>query len=230
MCSSLHVAHLSEAVMKRQWVIAVLGFAVLALAYWGWHAATSQSPVASSSDPHLTLEAPDRYTLEPEAESIIWGFKGQGVRELTARLLVARDGRQLHGGKTVCSWDGGSGSPPIEGKLTFLLQDGVPFGAKSTRLPSLGIRFRRGGPTLTTTTGVGPAERLVQGEFPGRSSGLVTQSEEVRPGRALVAYAMVLKPAAGGEESFDDVDALVPFFAPWSLLQPTTGLASALPL
>jgi hypothetical protein len=209
MCSSLHAALFSEAVMKRRWVIAVLGLAILALAYCGWHVATSQSPLASGPGPGLTLEAPDRYALEPGVDAIIWGFKGQGVRELTAHLLAAQDGRQLPGSKTVCSWNGGLDSQPIEGKLTFLLQDGDPFGAKSTRLPSLGIHFRRGGPTLTFTTGVEPAERLVEGNFPSRSSSLVSQLAEVRPGRALVAYALVLKPAAGGEESFDDVQALV---------------------
>src|SRR5262245_19061426 len=133
--------------MNRRWAIVLLGLAALVLAYRGWRAARSRPP--ATSGPDLTLEAPDKYALGPGAEAVVWGFKGQGVRELIARLLVARDGRQLPGSKTVCRWEGGSASPPTEGRLTYLLQDVDPFGAKGRRLPSLGVHFCQAGPTLT---------------------------------------------------------------------------------
>src|SRR5438094_830910 len=103
--------------MNRRWVIALVGSATLVLGYFGWRLAGPR-PDANRPEPGLTLEAPDSYALGPGAEAVVWGFKAQGVRELTARLLVARDGRRLPGSETVCRWKGESGSPPTDGQLT----------------------------------------------------------------------------------------------------------------
>jgi hypothetical protein len=126
-------------------------------------AACNRTPSAQQAPAQVATPAADHQPAGPElrvqswqeldfgagAKGRVWVLTGQQFKRLTARLVVARDGKAMPGTEMQCEWD--VPSENVDAQLALLLQDGAPFGAKGKRLPSLSLAFRSGSPQKRVT-------------------------------------------------------------------------------
>ena len=75
--------------------------------------------------------------LDDGTELRIWDLRTSGLHRLTARLLVASDGKAQTALEVESTWEPGASTT---GQLVLLIQDGKAFGAKGC-LPLLALNF-----------------------------------------------------------------------------------------
>ncbi len=164
----------------------------------------SQTP---SQTPSLVIEAPEHYPFGSGVDAMLWKLSGQRIRELTARLLVMKDGQRLPDQEIVCRWEDPAHAPAtVRGQLCFAIQDGQPFGVKDKLLPSFGIHFQEGGPSSTDIRRSGP---FIEGHFPHITTTSGTHAEKIDSSRLYVVYAKVFDPGVYGEQSFGTLEGLM---------------------
>jgi RNA polymerase sigma factor (sigma-70 family) len=115
--------------------------------------------------PSLRIEHVHEHAFGKAGTSRVGTLSGQGVKALTAYLLVYSKGKAERVSEIRCNWDGSS--PPLTAQMAFWDQAGQPIGAAGKRLPSLSLTFRAGAPDKKTETHTG---RLIPDPQGGRSS------------------------------------------------------------
>jgi hypothetical protein len=141
-------------------------------------------------------------SLEPgnDTELRIWELQSRGVSRLTARLLVATDGKVRTPCQLEYKWE-----PPgsASGRLMLIIQDGKAFGAQG-RLPLLALDLQ-GSPTPMRTEI--SSRLLVPGDLKSRMTNVVNKSERL-PQQSIL-YAQLFMPDDGaGALNLQDAESL----------------------
>ena len=120
--------------MRAFFILACLG--VLSLTSCTMPAARPAPAVERS----CAIESGGWVRLDDGTELRIWNLKANGLRRLTARLLVVTDGKAQVANEVEINWDEWEpASSEASGQLVLLIQDGKVFGAKDKRLPQIGL-------------------------------------------------------------------------------------------
>src|SRR5206468_2569513 len=77
----------------------------------------AQPPTGAKNPPSLRVEDAHRHAFGKVGEVRVWTLTGQGVKALTAYLLVFTDGKAERIDEGRCTWDGAS--PPLSAQLAF---------------------------------------------------------------------------------------------------------------
>jgi hypothetical protein len=101
------------------------------------------------AQPFCSVDAPMEKDFQEGAVIQTWNLKVYGLKSLTARLLIITDGKVNTANESALMWNKWEPTaPPATGQLVLLIQDGVAFGAKGKRLPSLSLELV-GSPTFS---------------------------------------------------------------------------------
>ena len=141
---------------------------------------------AGSPAPGCTIVAKRDVKLGDGTELRVWDLQAAGLKQLTARLLIATDGKVEPANEVEYKWSAwGPDAKPATGQLVLLIQDGKPFGVKGKRLPLLGLDLD-GSPSYART-GVQRDIKL-EGDLKSRT----TSSSYTSPlGRRTVLYSQL---------------------------------------
>ncbi len=149
---------------------------------------------AIAVQPVIEIQRLDEVTFEPGIKFMDWKLRACRVGELTARLLVIKDGKSNVAQEMICKWD----AWPENRKeaiwhLHYVLQDGEPFGAKNKRMPGISMTFDDVAPTTTARK---RSVHLVEGEF--RSTMAESRRDNtLDPTRAEMLYHSFHVPVLG---------------------------------
>lgn len=150
----------------------------------------SEKPLAEDNGPFLTIERIHNFSLEPGSTVVTWDLNGRGMKEMTAHLLVFRDGKRLPGKEIVCRWDEESPAE-MHAEMVYLLQDGDAFGSKNKRMANLEITFKAGEPDLRIVRG---GHIFVEGDFKASESTGLTSRERLKSPDLEIPYATRFMP------------------------------------
>ncbi len=152
-------------------------------------AAPLAGPEPKAAPPSCGVESPRAVKLDDGTELLVWNLKANGLKQLTARLLVATDGKVQTANEVEYKWDKWEPTAPeASGQLVLLLQDGRAFGVKGKRLPLLALDLQGSPSHAKTDTKMG---LLLEGELHLRLTGNT-------PGNSLakrsIIYAQLFSP------------------------------------
>jgi hypothetical protein len=127
----------------------------------------------------------------------VWNLRANGLKRLTARLLVATDGKVQVANEVAYQWDKWEqAAPEASGQLVLLIQDGKAFGVEGKRLPLMALDLQGSPAHATTGTKMG---LLLEGRLHPR----MTNSSYSRPlGERSVLYAQLFLPKADAAGTF----------------------------
>jgi hypothetical protein len=132
------------------------------------------------------IESSRTVKLDDGTELRIWDLKLSGLKQLTAKLLIAVDGKVETANEIQFKWDAwGADAPAATGQLVLLVQDGKAFGAKDKKLPQMGLEIQ-GAPSQSMT---GKKSGLfLNGDLQSR---LATASQKQSLGKRSLIYAQL---------------------------------------
>ena len=114
-------------------------------------AASVAGPEPKAAPPSCGVESPRKVKLDDGTDLLVWNLKANGLKQLTARLLVATNGKFQTTNEVEYKWDKWEPTAPeASGQLLLLLQDGKAFGVKGKRLPLLALDLQ-GSPSHAKT-------------------------------------------------------------------------------
>lgn len=147
--------------------------------------------------PACAVESAQEHKLDDGAELRVWSLKANGLKRLTARLLVATDGKVQVANEVEYKWDKWEpAASEASGQLVLLVQDGKAFGVKGKRLPLMALDLHGSPPHAKTGKKMG---LLLEGELHSR----MTRSLYTTPlGERSVLYAQLLLPKADATGTF----------------------------
>jgi hypothetical protein len=156
--------------------------------------------------PSCSIESVREHKLDDGTELRVWNLKANGLKELTARLLIAADGKVHPASEVVYKWDKWDpATPAATGQLVLLIQDGKAFGVSGKRLPLISLDFYGSPPHVRTGTKTG---LLLEGELHSRISTSAGQGTELGQQRLIYAQLFVPKPDSPGGELSTYVESL----------------------
>ena len=152
-------------------------------------AATPQAPAKSSAEVSCSFEAARTVKLDDGTELRIWDMKLSGLKQLTAKLLIATDGKIQTANEIDYKWETwAADATAATGQLVLLVQDGKAFGTKDKKLPLMGLDIQ-GAPSQSMT---GKKSSLfLTGELQSRSS---HTSQKGSLGKRNLVYAHLFVP------------------------------------
>jgi hypothetical protein len=139
---------------------------------------------------HRTLD------LQPGVQLDLWGIQVNGLKELTATLLVLRDGTEQVASKVEHKWETWDDSqPPAAGQILFLMQDGQPFGVTDKQVPLLAVDFPKlpNGLRSQTSANITIENSLKPGASTSTNEGTLMSFPPGTPHSAIL-YAKVFVP------------------------------------
>lgn len=94
-------------------------------------------------NPSCAIESDREFKLEDGIELRIWNLKANGLKRLTARLLVAQNGQVQTANEVEYTWDRWEpDAKAATGQLVLMIQDGKKFGVKGKRIPMLAVDLK----------------------------------------------------------------------------------------
>lgn len=116
----------------------------------------------------------------------IWDLKLSRLKQLTAKLLIATDGKIQTANELDYKWEAWEAdAPAATGQLVLLVQDGKAFGVKGKRIPQMGLEIQ-GAPSQSMT---GKKSNLfLNGELLPRFS---TATQKQSLGKRNLVYAQL---------------------------------------
>ena len=166
-------------------------------------AATPATAVAASAGPapaatpSCSIESAREVKLADDTELRVWDLKATGLKRLTARLLLATDGKVETLNEIEYTWNQWEPTgPAASGSLVLLVQDGKAFGVKGKRLPQLALDLR-GSPSHARTGK--RISRMLDGDLQSR---VTSSSHTSSLGERNVLYAQLFVPAADAGGTF----------------------------
>jgi hypothetical protein len=178
-------------------------------------------PVPAAEKPASAPEAPgpmsvDSYRkldLQPGIQLHVWNVRVHALKELTASLLVIRDGKPQTASKTEIKWEKWDDSrPPASGQMLLLMQDGQLFGVKDKRVPLLMVDFPdlRDG-TRVASTSIIPIEGDVKGNISTATNAGSLLSFSPGQTHKAILYGELFVPAndLAGASLSPDLDVLI---------------------
>lgn len=155
---------------------------------------TSSNKPAAPPAPSCAVESAREHKLDDGAELRVWSLKANGLKRLTARLLVATDGKVQVANEVEYKWE--PAASEASGQLVLLVQDGKAFGVKGKRLPLMALDLHGSPPHAKTGKKMG---LLLEGELHSR----MTNSSYTTPlGERSVLYAQLFLPKADATGTF----------------------------
>jgi hypothetical protein len=186
--------------------ITIIGIAILASLLASCQRSGQPAPVPTGDRPPATeaskrdagpvieIRAQQELDFEPGIRLTVWDLRASRVQQLTAKLLVIKDGKSEVAQELVCKWDNWPESKPEAAwRLYYLLQDGEPFGAKNKRLPTITLTFADAAPSSTAKK---RSTQFLEGEFRIRHSES-RKDNTLDQARAEVIYYGFYDPAKG---------------------------------
>ena len=113
-------------------------------------AVSPRVPAEPAATPSCEVEASRTVKLGDGTELRIWDLKLSGLKQLTAKLLIAVDGKVQTANEIDYKWEAWDASTVATGQLVLLVQDGKAFGATDKRLPLMGLEVQ-GAPSHAMT-------------------------------------------------------------------------------
>jgi hypothetical protein len=108
-------------------------------------------PEPKAVEPSCAVESARELKLDDGTELRTWNLKANGLKRLTARMLVATDGKVQVPNEEEYKWDKWEpAAPKASGQLVLLMQDGKAFGVKGKRLPLMALDLQ-GSPSHAKT-------------------------------------------------------------------------------
>ena len=105
----------------------------------------------------MSVDSYRKLDLQPGIQLHVWNIRANRLKELTASLLVIRDGKPQTASKIEYKWEKWDNSqPPATGQIMLLMQDGQLFGVKDKRWPLLTVDFpkQQDGISARTTSNI----------------------------------------------------------------------------
>jgi hypothetical protein len=148
-------------------------------------------PAPKAVAPSCAVESAREHKLDDGTELRVWGLKANGLKRLTARLLVATDGKVQVANEVEYKWDKWEpAAPEASGQLVLLVQDGKAFGVKGKRLPLMALDLQGSPSHAKTGKKMG---LLLEGEL---HRWMTSSSYSTPLGERSVIYAQLFLPKA----------------------------------
>jgi hypothetical protein len=180
--------------------------AVLPLTSCNKPAAPAAVPGPKSGQLTCAVVSAQEHTLDGGTDLRVWSLKANGLKRLTARLLVATDGKVQVANEIEYKWnEWDSAAPEASGQLVLLIQDGKAFGVNDMRLPLIALDLQ-GSPSHAKTGN--KMQFLLSGELHPRMS---SSSYATPLANRSVLYAQIFLPKADAPGPLtlgSDVDSL----------------------
>ncbi len=179
----------------------------------------AENPIpAQAIAPHCSVENYRKQDFQPGIQLHVWDMRVHALKELSASLLVVREGRPQTVNKTEYKWSKwDSSEPPAAGQISLLMHDGQLFGVKDKRFPLLAVDFPKvpAGERVAAVTTIsidGPLQPRAStatnnGSLPGFPPGqrrntilfaqLLASAKDVGTFRLSPDLAALIKPAPG---------------------------------
>lgn len=151
-------------------------------------AVTPRMPAEPSVTPSCEVESSRTVKLDDGTELRIWDLKMAGLKQLTAKLLIATDGKVQTANEIEYKWETWEASVVATGQLVLLVQDGKAFGVKDKQLPLLGLDLKGEPPRFMTGK---KSNLLLNGELQSRMS---TAMQKQSLGKRNLIYAHLFTP------------------------------------
>lgn len=160
-------------------------------------AVTPRTPAEPAATPSCEIESTRIVKLEDGTELRVWNLKMSRLKQLTAKLLIATDGKVQTANEIDYKWEAwGADAAEATGQLVLLVQDGKAFGAKDKKLPLMGLEIQ-GAPSQSMT---GKRSSLfLTGELQSRIS---TAMQKESLGKRVLVYAHLFTPKDDATGSF----------------------------
>jgi hypothetical protein len=164
-------------------------------------APVAAAPVGGSepqaNPPSCSVESAREIKLGDGTELRVWNLKASGIKRLTARLLIATDGKAPPANEVEYRWQAWEpAAPAASGQLVLLVQDGKAFGVKGRRLPLLALDIVGSPSNSKTDKKMG---LLLEGEL---HSSMTHSSYGTPLGERSVLYAQLFLPKAEATGTF----------------------------
>jgi hypothetical protein len=157
------------------------------------------NPASNSVAPGIKIESRSDVEIAPGTTARVWELKASGVKQMSARLYVIREGAsELVQGMTY-SW---SDDQPGAGdwRLTHLVRSGADFGLVDQWIPSIFCEFGDSPPNSTQRTSYSAP---VQGKTPMATMSFNT-NKTLRPDATFMHIALFEPPMAYSEVVFSN--------------------------
>lgn len=153
-------------------------------------AAPAAATPPTALPPSCSVESTRTFELADGAEMRLWDLKASGLKRLTARLLIATDGKVQPATEIEYKWPKWSSTDPAAtGQLVLLFQDGAAFGAKGKRLVQLALDLQNSPSNSKTTK---RSQRLLEGDLQSRVTNATGTGSLARQ---EIVYSQLLQPS-----------------------------------